>query len=425
MSYHFELINKKLYIIYTPEFGSDWLLRKLKIGKWKDPVVKIFQDSETINIRKTFYIPASNHYSQYKQHDELEDYEEDEKNETFAFEIGRLIDDEKYIQIDKEVLGIRYNLYIDKTIKLDSHFFGKYKVSVFYEIGKVYKNSRLFVEKIQVDDQNQEHISENDIRLLADKIPNSYEIDLYKKNRISSYVEDFLNVESYKPKLEAYVSKRHDLSDKKVEKAYDELFEFDVKKFQYLKDKLEFMLKNSEKFLESAWQKEILTIFRFIYPQYVYVEEKLILQSISDDKKLETDIVLIDTDGNIDLIEIKRPDEFIQYKSDYRNNYIPSKNLIGTCMQLQNYLNCLIRTPQKELEKFRQERALSKDIVLKVNSPKGFIIFGRDNYITSDEKRKMNFFTTRRMFANIVDIITYDELIRRLNNIIISLKNKV
>lgn len=420
MSYNFEIGNKKLYILYSPEFGTAWLRRLLKIEEFHTLEEDDSSNEDIVNIRRTFHIPIENYEPHYFDQSEF-----DEDDETFAFVIGEKTEDECYFKISKDIIGVDYDLYIAVDINLDAKFFGRNRVSVFKEINRVYKNDILFVDKTLIDNPDQNHIIENDIRLLSNQIPNEYEMDLYKKNRISSLIEDTLNVESFKPKLEAYISRRDHSSSGKVDESFFELVELDIRKFQYLQRKLKQMLIDPKKYLEADWQKEILDIFRFIYPQYIHVEEKLVLQSYFDGKKLETDIVLIDIDGNIDLIEIKRPYEFLQYKSDYRGNYIPSKNLVGTCMQLQNYLNCLIKTPQKDLEKFRVDKGLSSKLLLKANSPKGYIIFGRDEYIASEEKRKHDFFTTRRMFSHIIDVITYDDMLRRLDNIISSLESKL
>ena len=420
MSYKFGIESKKLYILYSPEFETAWLRRLLKIEEFHTLEDDDSSNGDTVNIRRTFHIPIENYESNY-----FEQREYDEGDETFVFFIGEETKDERYYKISKDIVGVDYDLYVAADINLDAKFFGRNNISVFKEINRVYKNDKLYVDKTLIDNPDQNHIIENDIRLLSNQIPNDYEMDLYKKNRISSLIEDTLNVESFKPKLEAYISKKDHSSSGKVDETFFELVELDIRKFQYLQRKLIQMLVNPAKYLEADWQKEILDIFRFIYPQYIHVEEKLVLQSYFDGKKLETDIVLIDTDGNIDLIEIKRPDEFLQYKTDYRGNYIPSKNLIGTCMQLQNYLNCLIKTPQKDLEKFREDKGLSNELLLKANSPKGYIIFGRDEYIASEEKRKHDFFTTRRMFSHIIDVITYDDMLRRLDNIISSLENKL
>ena len=47
------------------------------------------------------------------------------------------------------------------------------------------------------------------------------------------------------------------------------------------------------------------------------------------DKK--PDFVLVDANGYIDILEIKKPDtQILTKQSSYRNNYVPVKNLSGS-----------------------------------------------------------------------------------------------
>ena len=136
------------------------------------------------------------------------------------------------------------------------------------------------------------------------------------------------------------------------------------------------------------------------------------------------DIVLVDNDGNIDLIEIKRPQYDIFYKNVYRNNYVPIRELQGTCMQLQNYLISLTKTSNDSLqqEKFKVDSNIPKDFQLKATSPKGYIIYGRDMQLEGNEKMLTDFQIVRNMYSNVIDIITYDDLIRRLENMLKALE---
>ena len=49
------------------------------------------------------------------------------------------------------------------------------------------------------------------------------------------------------------------------------------------------------------------------------------------------------------------------------------------------------------------------------------IILGRDNNF--NRRQTLDFEIIRRKYSNVVDIITYDDLLRRLNNIIDMKKN--
>lgn len=53
---------------------------------------------------------------------------------------------------------------------------------------------------------------------------------------------------------------------------------------------------------------------------------------------------------------------------------------------------------------------------IRITNPKAMIILGRDNDFTSDQK--FDFEIIKRKYANIVDIMTYDDLLSRLDKII-------
>ena len=53
---------------------------------------------------------------------------------------------------------------------------------------------------------------------------------------------------------------------------------------------------------------------------------------------------------------------------------------------------------------------------IRITNPKAMLILGRDKDFTDDQK--FDFEIIKRKYANIIDIMTYDDLLRRLDNII-------
>lgn len=53
---------------------------------------------------------------------------------------------------------------------------------------------------------------------------------------------------------------------------------------------------------------------------------------------------------------------------------------------------------------------------IKITNPQAIIILGRDSDFADDQK--FDFEIIKRKYANIIDIMTYDDLLRRLDNII-------
>ena len=73
------------------------------------------------------------------------------------------------------------------------------------------------------------------------------------------------------------------------------------------------------------------------------------------------------------------------------------------------------RAGEKEIyEKRRSE--LPPGLELKITNPKALILLGRDNDFTSEHR--FDFEIIRRKYANMLDIMTYDDLLRRIDNIL-------
>ncbi len=57
---------------------------------------------------------------------------------------------------------------------------------------------------------------------------------------------------------------------------------------------------------EAKWQNEILDIIRLLYPKYIQAFKNVQVKDQTG-KDRYIDILLVDSCGNIDIIEIKRP----------------------------------------------------------------------------------------------------------------------
>jgi hypothetical protein len=88
------------------------------------------------------------------------------------------------------------------------------------------------------------------------------------------------------------------------------------------------------------------------------------------------------------------------------------KNLSSAVMQIEKYIFHLSKW-WKDWEK--ELTAKYKEDINIVN-PKWILIIWRCNWL--DKRQKFDFEIIKRHYSNIVDIITYDDLIRRLENLI-------
>lgn len=157
-----------------------------------------------------------------------------------------------------------------------------------------------------------------------------------------------------------------------------------------------------------------------------YFENKLPLPAIKDyyTNPLKTitryiDLLLVDSNGNVDVIEIKKPfDNCIISKSRYRDNYTPMKELSGTIMQVEKYIFHLNKwgiEGEKALSK-RYKGNLPLWFKIRITNPKGIVILGRNNNLS--EEQLFDLEIIKRKYSNLVDIITYDDLIHRLENLL-------
>lgn len=99
----FEVIDNRLILHYYPMNDAEW-------------VFNILNKKKVFELKKTFYFKEDLYHQEDTEGDEVFDY-----REVVSFIIGCL--DKDYFVIDKNILGLSYNLFIDKEIRLKSDFF--------------------------------------------------------------------------------------------------------------------------------------------------------------------------------------------------------------------------------------------------------------------------------------------------------------
>ena len=83
-------------------------------------------------------------------------------------------------------------------------------------------------------------------------------------------------------------------------------------------------------------------------------------------------------------------------------------------MQIEKYifyLNKWGKAGEDYLTKY-YKKELPAEFSIKITNPSGIIIMGRDNNLSPEQKQ--DFEVIKRKYKNVVDIITYDDLISRL-----------
>jgi hypothetical protein len=93
-------------------------------------------------------------------------------------------------------------------------------------------------------------------------------------------------------------------------------------------------------------------------------------------------------------------------------------------MQIEKYIFNLNRWGEKGEKKLTEKyRALLPDgFEIKITNPGGLIIMGRDHTLSAEQAR--DFEVIKRKFKNVLDIITYDDLLKRLKFTITQLQKQ-
>ncbi|MFZ2217452.1 MAG: Shedu immune nuclease family protein [Rhodoferax sp.] len=389
-----------LLLIYVPDrFNSTkWIEEKLK------------QDGK-VTLRRTFTFTADDLTSPSQQTD-------DEDGAEHIFKLGATEDG--YYRIDKDILGLKHDLLLDMAMKLDPHVFvANRDISIFRKIDE------LIDEQIVVGGEHDGAIPLSDFEYLQKTFPTSTELTHYARSRISRVLNDYLGtLTDAENKLNGYLTKKKHLV---ATSRNSILGNFEIKKFEYIHSELEGMLKAADGYSERDWQKKILDLLLFVFPKYIAVLENVHIKDFYSQPGKVTDryidLMLVDANGNIDIIEVKKPfSNALLSRNTYRGNHTPRIELAGSVMQAEKYLFHLSKWGQAgELEILKKRKGeLPAGIELKITNPKALILLGRDNDFSGEQR--FDFEIIRRKYANMVDIMTYDDLLRRLENIIVMMK---
>lgn len=378
---------------------------------------KLISDEE-LTYRSTFNFKKEHVYGDDKIKLEQDDYDLLEEvygpDETFSLLFAELTDE--YYKILEGIITKKINVFFHKSISLvPDYFYAESNLSIFAQI------EELVDEDFYIGGDHPNSIPEEEFDNLINNFPNSYEKRLYAKSRISSILRNYFDSTSDEEfKFKRYLKKKPSKKGKNLIKKFQE---YETTKFQFLLSKLEGMLNDVNSYNEDSWQNEILQIILLLYPKYILSFKSVFVKADIGKKKF-LDFMLVDSNGNIDVIEIKQPfEDSIMTRGVYRDNFIPKRELSGTVMQLEKYIFYLNRwgeSGEKAITKKLKER-LPENFDIKITNPKGFIIMGRDNNLSHQQKE--DFEVIKRKYSNVLDIITYDDLLQRLRSTIHQLQN--
>ena len=387
--------DDRLLLKYTAESFNDpqWIDSKLeKIGK--------------VTLRRCFTF-GPQVLAPKSDSDDLYD-------ECHTFVLG--VTEGDYYKIDKRILGLNDDLLLWKQMGIKSKtFIASRDISIFRRIDK------LIDEQIVIGGNKDGSIPLEGFDELIRNFPTSTELKHYANARVTRVLKDYLGtLSNAQITLETYLKKKKTIQTKSRIKFIQK---YEPRKFEYVRDELKEMLREVESYSEKDWQKQIANFLLLIFPKYITVLENLNIKDFYTNpvktKNRFIDLTLVDANGTIDILEIKKPfDNCLLSKTKCRDNYTPKTELSCSVMQVEKYmfhLNKWGRDGELHILKKRKHQ-LPADLEVKITNPKAMIILGRDGDFADDQK--FDFEIIRRKYANVMDIMTYDDLLHRLENII-------
>ncbi len=381
----------ELLMHYVPERGNgDWLVQPLE-SEHGIPI-----SGRTLNVRREIY----------RQETEDEDHRMDS---CYCFVVGRLVDD--YYQIDRRFLGIEYDLFIHRSFNFRRTTF---VAETNFPIFRGFNNYGF--TSLHVGGEHPEALPAEVFDEMLRQFPTTYELKEYARARVSSMIRNYVPIQ---PDHEAeYLRYRQRKASARGTQPQEVFGNYENDKFAALVQKIEVMLSAADTYSEAQWQTEILQVIEFLYPKYVCAFPEAPVRDTLAAKDRKIDFLLVDASGYVDAIEIKKPfSECMVTSNRYRDNHVPMRELSGTIMQLEKYLYHLNRWGQTGEERLNERYAskLPGSIRIKIVNPSGMIIMGRDSAFTSDQRT--DFEVIRRKYRHVVEIMTYDDLHRRLETI--------
>jgi hypothetical protein len=358
--------------------------------------------------------------------------EDQDTLDNFTFQFRFASSDGEYYRIPGRHLRLKNDVLIVKT-GLDWErklFVAERNISIFLRISKLIPPGT----EIVIGGSREDAIPVDIFAEMLKKFPNKGELDRYASARVSSILGEYIDPRrDFRAQYEAYLNRRKTVA-KKGPLRVPELLSSEIEKFVLIRDTIRSWLASGER-SEEDWQKMLIAFLPLIFPKYVAVLEKVPVEDHYSKPgnvvKRQIDLALVDVNGNVDVIEIKKPfNDVLLRKTLYRDNFVPTKDLSGTIMQAEKYLFHLGKWGLAGEEKLTAKYSafLPGDLKIRITNPKALLILGRDRKPDGtpalEPHQLFDLEVIKRKYANMIDIITYDDLLRRLENIIASLERR-
>jgi hypothetical protein len=385
----FDPQDKALILRYRPENAEpDWLLEPIESG---EPVAL---SSRTFFVRKEIYLREAPN-------------SDGPMDAMYQFVVGEKVEG-GYYRMDQRVLDIDYDLFLHESLEFKrATFVAETNIPIFRGFQKHGFSS------FYIGGDHPDALPKKVFEDLLRQFPTTTELKKYARARVSSMIRSYVPLErDFEAEYTRFRNRKRSAKGSQPTRTFAS---YETDKFSELVAKLEAMLKRAETYSEAQWQAEILQVVQLLYPKYVAAFSGASVRDSLAGKNREIDFLLVDASGYVDAAEIKQPfAECVVTSTRYRDNHVPMRELNGTVMQLEKYLYHLNRWGVEGEKKLNERYGdkLPAGLTIKIVNPSGLIILGRDEALTADQKA--DFEVIRRKYRHVVDIMTYDDLLRRL-----------
>ena len=392
--------------------GSELILTLAPERIYTHEILEVLNKGDEWRISHSFIV--------YKKHFRFEDTEQNE----IQFCVGTVYDE--YTLIDSDVIGTEHKFYFSNAIKLDKRYFVAYRnISILLKIDHVV-NQDVYIGGNHAEG----YIPVETFELLIKKFPKTAELDYYAHARIATIIKEFYpNAEQHEIKFNKYMERQEkrlsSIFSQNVQTVFKKNATIEFQQFKILKHDLIELLNKADSISEHIWQEQIHGLLRLLYPKYIAGIREVVIKGVDCHDK-RPDFLLVDANGYIDILEIKRPSvQLLTEQSSYRNNYVPVRDLAGAVQQIEKYVYCL-NVWGKEGEQELQKKLFSKlpvTVTPKIVNPQGILIMGRSNQFNYQQKD--DFELIKRQYKHIAEIMTYDDLVQRIENIMAALYKEI
>lgn len=398
--------KKELLLVHTFDDSSLWT---------KAQMLEQFKSNEPWKIAHCFSVDKK-----ALRDIPIEDTWEDE---TVCFCIGTVGD--SYTSITPEIIGTKNTFYFANEIPLKrAYFIADRNISILPKIDKVVG------EDVYIGGDHEGTFLPLEVfEQLIKNFPKTAELNHYADARIATIIKEFYpHTERYESLFQKYIERKNRCLASAIptytpHSIFKDHIEVELAKFKDLQANLIEWLDYADTITEDKWQEQIHQLIRFLNPKYIAGVREIRIKGVDAHDK-RPDFLLVDANGYIDILEIKTPNKQL-ISSLYRNNYVPVRELAGAVQQVEKYIYCLNAWGKAGEENLKEQLSgeIPTSVTPKIINPQGLLLMGRSKYF--NEQQKSDFELIKRQYKHIAEIMTYDDLLQRINNIIAALSQQL